>query len=343
MGVRHAGLAVGVALAALIPFGVGAVVALSVASHSPLESAAKPAPLVGAVETARRSGQVNVGIKVAYTEALSPATNASGTITALSVGPGDQVTTGTRVMDVSAQAVIAYVADSPLYRDIARGLTGPDVATAQGLLTELGYPAGTADGKAGIGTEKAIKAFNLANGYGKDNTVLSLASLVWVGTSPVTVGVMSVHLGGQVGPGTALFTTTAALAAITVAEPPGMVAGGDLKLVVGGVSTPYVAGSGRVTAPEAVAAMVTTLGTATEGLGTLQLVTPTTVATVPSSAVVTDAAGRTCIFASETAAPTLVTPTGGSLGTIDLDPSLAGTPVLLNPREVRGDLTCAGS
>ena len=343
MGFRHTGLAVGVALAALIPLGVGAVVALSVASHSPLESAAKPAPLVGAVETAQRSGQVNVGIKVEYTEALSPATQASGTITALSVAAGDRITTGTRVMDVNAQAVIAYVAGSPLYRDIARGLTGPDVATVQALLTQLGYPAGTPDGKAGAGTEKAIKAFNLANGYGKDNTVLSLASLVWVGTLPVAVGTMSVHLGDQVGAGTALFTTSAALAAITVAEPPGMVAGGDLELVVGDISTPYVAGSGRVTEPEAIAVIVASLGTATEGLGTLQLVTPTKVATVPSSAVVTDAAGRTCIFASETAAPTLVTPTGGSLGTIDLDPALAGTPVLLNPREVRGDLTCAGS
>jgi len=342
MAVRHTGLAVGVALAALIPLGVGAVVALLIASNSPLESAAKPAPLVGAIETAQRSGQVNVGIKVEFTEALSPATQASGTITSLSVLPGDKVDTGTRLMDVNAQAVVAYVAESPLYRDIARGLTGPDVTTAQALLTAWGYDTGGADGKAGVATEKAIKAFNLANGYGKDNTVLSLASLVWVGTAPVTVGTMSVHLGDQVGAGTALFTTTAALAAITVAEPPGMTSDGDLELVVGDLSTPYVAGSGRVTEPEAVAAMVASLGTATEGLGTLQLVTPTTVATVPSSAVVTDAAGRTCIFASETAAPTLVAPTGGSLGTIDLDPSLAGTPVLLNPRDVRGDLTCAG-
>ena len=341
MAVRHTGLAVGVALAALIPLGVGAVVALLIASNSPLESAAKPAPLVGAIETAQRSGQVNVGIKVEFTDALSPATQASGTITSLSVVPGDKVGTGTRLMDVNAQAVIAYVAASPLYSDI--GPSEPDVATAQALLTAWGYDTGGADGKAGVATEKAIKAFNLANGYGKDNTVLSLASLVWVGSAPVTVGTMSVHLGDQVGAGTALFTTTAALAAITVAEPPGMTSDGDLELVVGDLSTPYVAGSGRVTEPEAVAAMVASLGTATEGLGTLQLVTPTTVATVPSSAVVTDAAGRTCIFASETAAPTLVAPTGGSLGTIDLDPSLAGTPVLLNPRDVRGDLTCAGN
>jgi peptidoglycan hydrolase-like protein with peptidoglycan-binding domain len=316
------------------------VVALAVAERSPLESAAAPAPLIGAVETAQRSGQVNVGIKVEYTAALSPATQASGTVTALTVAAGDQVATGTRVMDVNAQAVIAYVAASPLYRDIARGLEGPDVATAQSLLTELGYNTGSADGKAGLATEKAIKAFNLANGYGKNNTVLSLASLVWVGTAPVTVNAMSVSLGGQVGPGTALFTTTAALAAIVVSEPPGMVTDGDLELVVGDIAAPYVAGSGRVTDPEAVAAMVATLGTATEGVGTLQQVTPTTVATVPSSAVVTDAGGRTCLFESDVAPPTPVTPTGGSLGTIDLDPALAGTPILLNPREVREDLTC---
>ncbi len=340
MGIRHAGLAVGVALAALLPLAAGAVVAITVASDSPLESAADAAPLIGAVETAERSGQVNVSIKVEFSAALSPATAASGTITALSLVPGSQVTTGTPVMDVNAQAVIAYVAASPLYRDIARGLEGPDVVTAQQLLADLGYGTGAADGKAGLATEKAIKAFNLAHGYGKDNAVLSLASLVWVGTAPVTVNAVGVHLGGQVGPGTELFTTTAALAAITVAEPPGLVADDKWELVVGGVATPYAPGSGRVTDADAVAAMVATLGTAVEGLGTIQLVSPTKVATVPSSAVITDAAGRTCVFESETAPPTLVEPTGGSLGTIDLDPALAGAPVLLNPREVRTDLTC---
>ena len=121
MGFRHTGLAVGVALAALIPLGVGSVVALSVASHSPLESAAKPAPLVGAIETAQRSGQVNVGIKVEYTEALSPSTQASGTITSLTLNPGDQVTTGARLMDVNAQAVIAYVAERGRARARASG------------------------------------------------------------------------------------------------------------------------------------------------------------------------------------------------------------------------------
>jgi peptidoglycan hydrolase-like protein with peptidoglycan-binding domain len=298
---------------------------------------------VGTIESAQRNNQVNVAIGVEFADAVTPSTQAGGTITAVGIGPGSEVTTGTRVMDVDARGVVAYVADSPLYRDISRGVEGPDVATAQSLLTHLGFATGAADGKAGPATEKAIKAFNLAYGYGKSNSVLTLASLAWVGTVPATVNEMSVHLGGQVAPGTELFTTTAALAAITVTEPPGDALDGEWALTVNGVTAPYEPGSGRITDPEAVAAMAATLGAATEGIGTLQLATPLTVASVPSSAVVTDATGGTCIFASADAAPTAVEAAGGSLGTVDLDLSLVGEPVLLNPREVREDLTCAGS
>lgn len=342
MSVRNAGVSVAVALGIVVPLGLAAAVALVVAERSPLGSAAAAAPLVGTIESAQRTNQVNVGIGVEFADAVSPSTQAGGTVTALGIGVGSDVATGTRLMDVNGQGVVAYVAGSPLYRDVARGLEGPDVATAQSLLTELGFDTGPADGKAGAATEKAIKAFNLAYGYGKNNTVLSLASLVWIGTTPATVSEMSVHLGDQVSPGTALFKTGAALAAITVTEAPGTLTDGEWALTVGGVSAPYVPGEARITDPDSVAAMAATLGTATEGVGTLQLTTPLTVASVPSSAVVTDATGGTCIFASADSPPTAVEPLGGSLGTVDLDLSLVGKPVLLNPREVRVDLTCAG-
>jgi len=343
MGLRNAGVSVAVALGIVVPLGLAAAVALVVAERSPLDSAAAAAPLVGTIESAQRTNQVNVGIGVEFADAVSPSTQAGGTVTALGIGAGSDVATGTRLMDVNGQGVVAYVAGSPLYRDVARALEGPDVATAQVLLTELGFDTGPADGKAGAATEKAIKAFNLAYGYGKDNAVLSLASLVWIGTTPATVSEMSVHLGDQVSPGTALFKTGAALAAITVTEAPGTLTDGEWSLTVGGVTAPYVPGSARVTDPDAVIAMAATLGTATEGVGTLQLATPLTVASVPSSAVVTDATGATCIFASADTSPTAVEPLGGSLGTVDLDLALVGDSVLLNPREVREDLTCAGS
>jgi len=340
MNIKNAGIAVGVALGIVIPLGVAAGAVLFVAEQSPLESASPLAPLVGTIESAQRDNQVNVSIGVEAADAVAPVTAADGIITTLGIGLGSEATTGTRLMDVDARGVVAYEADAPLFRDIVRGINGADVTSAQKFLTQTGFPAGIADGKAGAATVKAIKAFNLAYGYGKNNPVLSLASLVWVGTGPATVNEMSVHLGDQVAPGTALFKTGSVLAAITVAEPPGTLASGDWVLTVGGVTVPYEPGSSRITDSDSVAAIAATLGTATEGVGTLQLVTPITVASVPSSAVVTDSAGRICIFASAESSPIPVEPTGGSLGTIDLDPSLVGQPLLFNPREVRKDLTC---
>ncbi len=343
MRIKNLGAAVGLALGIVIPLGLAAAVALVVAERSPLESAAPAAPLVGTIESAQRNNQVTVPVGVEFADAVSPATQSSGTVTALGIRSGAEVVTGTRLMDVDAHGVVAYVADSPLYRDITRGLDGPDIATAQGLLAALGYPAGPVDGKAGAATEDAIKSFNLAYGYGKNNAVLSLASLVWVGTSPATVEAVSVQLGDSVGPGTELFTTSAAFAGITVGEPPGDGLEGQWVLTVNGVTAPYEPGSGRITDPDAIAMMADTLGTEGEGVGTLQLATPLTVASVPSAAVVSDATGGACIFASADAEPTLVQAAGGSLGTVDLDVSLVGQPVLLNPREVREDLTCGQS
>ena len=77
-----------------------------------------------------------------------------------------------------------------------------------------------------------------------------------------------------------------------------------------------------------------------EGVGTVALVDPQVVGTVPSSAVFSDETGATCIFPSVDGAPVAVTPTGGTLGTVDLDQSLVGQAVLINPRDVRQDLTC---
>lgn len=340
MGLRQGGLAVGVALGALIPLAAGAALVLTSAGESPLESAADTAPLLGSIEQAERRGDANVAIAVEYADAASPATQASGTITSLPLTDGATVATGTPVMQVNAQDVLAYTAESPLYRDIVRGQEGDDVRTAQRLLEAWGFNPGPIDGKAGWRTERAITAFNTAHGYGDKNPVFSLAALVWVGVAPVTIDELSVRLGDQVSPGTALFTTTAGLASVAVTETPGMPQDAALELQVAEVVVPYEAGTARVTDPEAVAAIADALGTVTEGVATVRRAEPVIVATVPSSAVVTDESGRACLFASVDGPPVPVTPLGGSLGTIDLDLSLVGEPVLLNPREVREDLTC---
>lgn len=335
-----AGIAIVVVLALVAPLVAVGVWVFTASSESPLESAADIEPLIGTVETAERYGDTNVAVKVEYADALAPTTQAAGTVTGLGIDDGDQVTHGQTVMQVDAKDVIAYTADAPLYRDVTRRSTGADIETAQQLLIDLDYLDGEADGVAGYGTEQAIKAFNEDHGYGKDNASLSRAALVWLGPAPVTVGETAVALGDTVSPGTELFTTTASLAAIAVTETASLPRDGDVELEVMGVTAAYEVGTGALTDPEAVAAMAEAMGGVEEGVGTIRLATAQTVGAVPASAVFSDEAGTACIFPDVSGAAVVVEPLGGSLGTVDLDPSLAGQAVLLNPREVREDLAC---
>jgi peptidoglycan hydrolase-like protein with peptidoglycan-binding domain len=334
------GLGVFIALTLLAPVLALTALAIRAAAQSPLESASAPEPLMGTVETMDRFQQVAVAIKVEFTDALSPAIAASGTVTQVIVAPGQTVTSGTVLATVNDLPVIAYTGATPLWRDLSRGATGDDVRVAQTFLQAWGYYNGAIDGNLKYATEQAIKAFNKANGGGTNNPVLSLSSLAWIGPSDVTVAALSIGAGDSASPGAALFTTTASLAAIAVTETPNIVRDAPVVLQVGPVTTPYEVGSGRVTDPEVVAAIAAFLGQATDGTGNVSLVTPRTVGTVPSSAIVVDEQSRTCMFANLTDPGILVEPLGGSLGTVDLDNSLAGQTVLFNPREVREDLSC---
>lgn len=337
---RSTGLAVVVVVALVAPLVAAGVWVFAASSESPLESAAQVEPLVGTVETAERYGDTNVAVKVEYADALAPTTQAAGTITALAVGDGAEVTHAQTVMAVDAKDVVAYTAAAPLYRDVTRRSEGVDIETAQRLLIDLGYLEGEADGVAGYSTEQAIKRFNEDRGYGKNNTTLSRAALVWLGPGPVTVGEMAVAVGDSLSPGTELFTTTASLAAIAVTETASLPREAEVELEVMGVTAPYEVGTGALTDPEAVAAMAEAMGGVEEGVGTIRLATAQTVGAVPASAVFSDETGTACLFPDVTGEPVVVEPVGGSLGTVDLEASLAGQSVLLNPREVREDLTC---
>ncbi|MCJ7827015.1 MAG: peptidoglycan-binding protein [Demequinaceae bacterium] len=334
------GLGVFVALTLIAPLIALTALAIKAANQSPLESASNPEPLIGAIEAASRDRQVAVAIKVEYADALSPTTDAYGTLTSVKIASGQTVTTGTVVATVNDARVIAYASATPLWRDLSRGTSGPDVRVGQQFLKAQGYYSGSVDGKVGYATEQAIKAFNKAQGFGSNNGVLSLSSLTWIGTGDVVVSEVMVHAGDSASPGTVLFTTTASLAAIVITETPNIPRDADVLLEVNDIVTPYVVGSGRVTEPGIVTAMASSLGLATDGTGSVYLAEPVTVGTVPSSALVVDTLGHTCFFGDTTAPGQVVQPQGGTIGAVDLDASLIGSVVLLNPREVREDLSC---
>src|SRR5690554_5536840 len=110
---RSTGVAIVVVLALVAPLLAAGVWVFVASSESPLESAAEVEPLVGTVETAERYGDTNVSVAVEYADALAPSAQASGTVTALNLSAGDEVTHAHTLMAVDAKDVVAYIAEAP--------------------------------------------------------------------------------------------------------------------------------------------------------------------------------------------------------------------------------------
>jgi peptidoglycan hydrolase-like protein with peptidoglycan-binding domain len=320
----------------LLPLAAGLTVAVVALSDSPLESSTHLSPLVGVVDSADRADTAATTVTVHQPEEFTVASQSYGVVVALSITAGAPLTEGQVVMVVSGQPVIAYVAPAPLYRDIAQGIKGPDVVTAQTLLSALAYLDGV-DGDAGPATARAIARFNRDHGRADDGSVLRTASLLWVpadSSAPVSV---SIRVGADIAAGSELFRAVSGHPTVTVTSDP---IGVDRILSVAGVSVTLPAGESTLGDGDDVAAVTAALQGQTSGPGSLSLAQPRHVGTLPAAAVVTDDLGRTCYFSDADGPGIVIDASQGWLGEVDVDPSLIGTPVLLNPRDVRTDLSC---
>jgi len=328
-----------VAVSLLAPLVAGVVVVVVASNESPLESAGPVGPVVGVVERAVRSDQAYVAVALELAEPFTARTDAAGRVTSVEVAAGDQVASGVVVATVAGRDVVAYQAARPLYVSVDRGARGDAARAAQEVLASLGFYAGPVDGVVGPVTAAAILAFNEVHGFGR-SAVLDLAGLTWIGPDPVTVGEVLATPGEDVTAGAGLFIAEAVPSGVRVAATQAPAVPGDRVLDIAGLTAPLPGGTRIVEDAEFAAAVARVWGDVTEGVGVLRLAEPVEVGTVPSSAVVTDTRGRTCIFPDAEAGPVAVTPAGGSLGTVDLDVGLVGRPVLVNPRQVRHDLDC---
>jgi hypothetical protein len=142
--------------------------------------------------------------------------------------------------------------------------------------------------------------------------------------------------------GADIFETAAEYVSVDVTST-GVLPDGALVLEVAGRAAPLDRETMTVTEPEFIAHVVSALGedaAADGGTGRVRLEQPAAVGVLPASAVVSDEGGRTCFFPDVQSEAVLITPSGGSLGTVDVDAALVGRPVLVNPREVRTDVDC---
>ncbi|WP_059005658.1 peptidoglycan-binding domain-containing protein [Streptomyces specialis] len=131
-------------------------------------------------------------------------------VTATPLEPGDELAEGAVALEIAGEPVFAAVIDFPLYRDLAPGLSGPDVRQVQDLLVRLGYPAGT-DGEFSPAMAVAVERFYQDRGYRvPEGGVLPRHHLARIDRSGRTLSSAPLRVGDILeGPGAVLLTLDA--------------------------------------------------------------------------------------------------------------------------------------
>lgn len=113
-------------------------------------------------------------------------TIATNSLAGVVTGVGQpKVAQGDVLYEVAGIPVRAIEGAIPMYRDLALGTKGPDVAQLQRALTELGFPL-TDDGDFGVHTRAAVKAWQKS--VGEDRTgAVALGTLLVLPELPTTV------------------------------------------------------------------------------------------------------------------------------------------------------------
>jgi hypothetical protein len=271
-----------------------------------------------------------------------------GIVTALDTRTGKVITTGDPVISVNGITRIALYSVEPFYAPIGPGSVGPDVVYLRKALA----PLGLGDVGSGDVFDAPLEAVvtKLAQRLDPGVPITSPVTfdpnwVVFMPTQSLTVA----HVVATVGlsapsPGSYVIqaATTLEPFRLDVSSPPASASGYEL-LTSGGVSVPVAAGF-QVTAPQSLAKVATAVGVnATSLTGTLRLMKPIVLPTVPNTAVVTGQTGVNCVF----------TPRGGhfvahivhTVGGLPGETEVTGLPpsiskVLVNPAAARPDLSC---
>lgn len=111
---------------------------------------------------------------------------AVGTVTGVSVTPGQEVGAGTTLYSVNLRPVVIAQGDVPAFRALEQGSVGADVAQLQQTLAALGFYQGLPSGTFAVGTTTAVKAWQKTLGVPQDGVVQS-GDVVFVPTLPTRV------------------------------------------------------------------------------------------------------------------------------------------------------------
>lgn len=272
--------------------------------------------------------QRTVALDLAFEPGARLESGVAGRVSATRCSPGSMLRSGTTLLEIDGQPLIVLSTSVPLWRDIAIGDTGKDVAALQTELHRLGYPV-TPDGTAGPVTMQALAKLVAAAGDSHlTGDAVSFSRIVWFPESAATVASCGAALGATVGAGDTLATLAGSLTRVSVEKLPTDLVPGDRVLTVDAISVPFH-GDGVVSEPSALRQLAAapsfshaakgdiTGGDAADGpvepvSAQLSLTTKARVGVVPPAAVYSISQNRGCIASAGVGYPVSIV--GSQLG-----------------------------
>ncbi len=131
----------------------------------------------------------------------------AGVVTAVMKAAGAKVAEGDSPLTVDLQPVVLVTGSVPMFRDLALGIKGPDVAQLQRFLSRKGFYRGSVDGTYSRLTRAAVLRWQRSIGLERTGSVPASA-LVFVPALPVTVRPV-VSVGDRIAAGDALYEVLA--------------------------------------------------------------------------------------------------------------------------------------
>lgn len=240
-------------VAVLVVVGVGTAVVLARPRPSTATPTAPAAPASAEVARTDLAEQQTADGTLGYGVERDLTASAHGTITWLPAS-GAVLTRGKQVLGVNAKPVVLFYGTTPLYRDLAAGMTdGPDVKVVEENLAALGFDDfGTPDEEFTANTAAAIEDWQ--DSLDLDETGKLTRDAVVVQPGAVRVASVSAEIGGQ--PGGQLMKVTGTQRAVTVDLPLDQQSNAKkgtkvgLEITGGTTTTGTVTDVGAVTQPE---------------------------------------------------------------------------------------------
>lgn len=191
------------------------------------------------VSTQQYSGSRQVSVTPVLSEAQQLTTTAVGTITEV-MFTGGTLNSGTVIMRVDDNPVVALHTDVPLYRDLALDMTGADVQALNRELGRLGlfaqHGGDPESNRYTWATQMAVQSLMVGAGIGDgyDGATLALRNVVWLPDQSDTVSNWQPRRGRSLAPGAVIGTIAGTLTRLDVA---GITASAQPRvLIVAGVT-----------------------------------------------------------------------------------------------------------